>query len=85
MGFYVYFRIAKYFCPRKLKPFAPAIYYEVARELEKECKYISSDHFYVTQKMLDPIYRIAYDRIVERIGDKIAAAHLQPTEEYVRL
>lgn len=67
MRFYAYFRIAKEFCPKKLKPFAPSIYYEVARQLERYAPYYTGN-FYVTREMLEPVYRTAYDKIVERMG-----------------
>ena len=79
MGFYTYFEIAKKFCPSKLKPFAPAIYYEVARKLEM------FSYFYgVPAQRLEAIYGEAYDRIVERIGEQIAKEnYLQSAEKHV--
>lgn len=83
MGFYAYFKMAKLFCPPKLKPFAPAIYYEVARQLERY-DYPHLDNFYVTGKMLESVYHVAYDRIVERIGEQIAKDnYLHQAEKYV--
>ena len=79
MGFYTYFRIAKKFCPPELKSFAPAIYYETARQLE-----MCADFFYVSPQMLEAIYHEAYDAIVERIGEQIAKEdYLQRAEKHV--
>lgn len=72
MGFYKYFELAKEFCPIKLKPFSPAIYYEVARTLQSRRIYLWGMPVYKIRKILDPYYHMAYDRIVEGIGEKIA-------------
>lgn len=72
MGFYEYFKLAKTFCPTKLKPFSPAIYYEVARTLQSRRIYLWGMPRGKIRDILVPYYNMAYDRIVERMGDKIA-------------
>ena len=81
MGFYQYFRLAKKYCPKELKGFEPALDYEAARIMQAWGYDISSESI----SFVNWAIRYGYDNIVERIGDKIAASHLQPTEEYVSI
>ena len=67
MGFYYYFRLADRNLPEQLKPFAPPVVYESARIMEMY-------HIDETASLqtFRSVYAKAYDRIVERIGEKIA-------------
>ena len=79
LGFYYYFNLAKKYCPRSLRGFEPALDYEIAR-IFQSWEYVDDPH---DSCFVEWATRYAYDNIVERIGDEIAASHLQPTEEYV--
>lgn len=79
MGFYKYFREAKKYCPEKLRGFEPALDYEVARILQAW----EYDTEYKDLCFMEWAIRYAYDNIVERMGEQIAALNIQPSEEYV--
>lgn len=81
MRFYLYVRIAEKYCPAELRGFEPALDYEAARIMEAyEYDPTLDGHGFIHWAI-----RHAYDNIVERIGDEIAASHIQPTEKYVSI
>lgn len=79
MGFYQYFRLVQKYCPKELRGFEPALDYEAARIMQAWEYDISLESI----SFVNWAIQRGYDNIVERIGDKIAASHLRPTEEYV--
>lgn len=81
MGFYSYFRIAQEYCPEELRGFEPALDYETARIMQAW----EYDTRLLNPAFIDWAIHYAYDNIVERMGDEIAASHIQPTEKYVSL
>lgn len=80
MGFYYYFRLANRNLPAKLRPFAPPVVYESARIMEM----YGIDET-ASLQTFRAVYTKAYDRIVERIGEKIAQEnYLLAAEKHVR-
>lgn len=79
MQFYFYFEMARKYCPKELRGFEPALDYEAARIMQAwEYDPTLNGHAFILWAI-----RRAYDNIVERIGDEIAASNVQPVKNNV--